>query len=194
MRRLLPALSLLLFPASVLAQSTGQTPATDDSAKVASQRQDRGRLGVEVKELNDELREFFGAPKGRGVLVARVEDGTPAKAAGLQVGDVIQRVNGKDVESAWDVVTAIAGHKKGERIDVDVVRARRDLRLTATLDRDARPAWVEQKAHQFFDRGNPGWHPGFKEMWRAMDDQQDGPATEKRLEALEKRIEALERK
>lgn len=147
-------------------------------------------------EINDELREHFGAPKGRGVLVARVEDGTPAKTAGLQVGDVITRVDGKDVESAWDVVSAVAGHKKGERIDVDVVRAKRDQRLTATLDRDARPAWVEQRAHQFFDRGNPTWHPGYKEMWRSLDEdaRKSFEGAERKLEDLERRIEALESK
>jgi len=79
---------------------------------------------------------------------------------------------------------------------VDVVRAKRDLRLTATLDRDARPAWVEQRARQLFDRGDPSWHPGYREMWRRFDDAagRDGEAVQKRLEDLEKRVEALERK
>jgi hypothetical protein len=42
----------------------------------------RGRLGVFVLGITPELRKHFGVPEDRGVLVARVESGSPAASAG----------------------------------------------------------------------------------------------------------------
>jgi S1-C subfamily serine protease len=185
MTRVLPAvLALVILPAAALAQ-----PATAEPQWLESLRTSRGRLGVEVMELNDELRAFFGAPKGRGVLVARVEDDSPARAAGLEVGDVLQRVDGKDVGSAWDVTSALAGRKKGDKVEVDVVRAKRDLKLFATLARDTRPGWVEQRMLELAD---PSGHLGPRSAWRRFEEPQQ--QTERRLEDLERRVEALEKR
>ena len=53
----------------------------------------RGRIGVYVQPLTEELREHFGAPPDRGVLVARVEPGRPGQRGGLLVGDVLLDAN-----------------------------------------------------------------------------------------------------
>ena len=45
-----------------------------------------GYLGVELVDLTPELREHFGAPRDVGVMVGRVEPGSPAARAGLEVG------------------------------------------------------------------------------------------------------------
>ena len=49
----------------------------------------RGRLGVRIESLNEDLAGALGAPGKQGVLVLEVLDDTPAARAGLRAGDVI---------------------------------------------------------------------------------------------------------
>ncbi len=96
----------------------------------------QGRLGAQVTDMTEELRGFFGAPKDAGILVSKVTPDSPAAKAGVRVGDVIVEVGGKRVEHAWDVLSATAGKKKGDRVEVVIIRKKHRKALTATLDDD----------------------------------------------------------
>jgi predicted metalloprotease with PDZ domain len=50
---------------------------------------DRPMLGIQVVQTTPELREHFGGGVDAGVLVSKVFEGSPAEAAGIQVGDLI---------------------------------------------------------------------------------------------------------
>src|SRR5260370_38337471 len=65
-------------------------------------------VGLSLTELTPELREFFGAPKDSGVLVSSVVENAPAAKAGVRVGDLIPRVNGKPTAGARDLRLATA--------------------------------------------------------------------------------------
>ncbi len=58
--------------------------------------------------MTPDLRQLFGAPEGRGVLVAHEEPDSLAARAGLQVGDVLTSIGGQKIQSADDVVSALA--------------------------------------------------------------------------------------
>jgi S1-C subfamily serine protease len=90
-----------------------------------------------VMSLTPELRKHLGAAEDRGVLVARVEPGTPAAAAGITVGDVIVTVQGRTIGGAADVLTALADVPRYQRVAVDIVRDKQPLSLQATLTNDA---------------------------------------------------------
>jgi serine protease Do len=87
------------------------------------------RLGVEVSDLTDQLAEHFGAESG--VLVASVDDDTPAARAGLQAGDVITRVAGEQVRSTSELRRRLS-ENSGE-VTIDIVRDRRAETLRADI-------------------------------------------------------------
>ena len=60
------------------------------------------RHGLVVESLSPQLADFFGVPRGHGVLVRSVEGGSPAAVAGLRAGDVIIKVNNQDVHDMSD--------------------------------------------------------------------------------------------
>jgi membrane-associated protease RseP (regulator of RpoE activity) len=101
------------------------------------------RLGVAVLQLTPELRTHFGAPDHSGVLVARVEAGSPAAKAGVQVGDVLVDVRGHSIDDAGDVRSALAAVGKGQTASIKLVRERKQLTLTATITSDAPASWIE---------------------------------------------------
>ena len=98
----------------------------------------QGRLGVMVMAVTPELRHFFGVASDRGVLVARVEPGSAAARAGVQVGDVLVRVGPQIVHTGDDVIQALAA-RPGARVRVSVVRQGRPTHLVAVLTAPGQP-------------------------------------------------------
>ena len=93
----------------------------------------RGYLGVELSELTPELRAHFGAPENAGVMVARVVAGSPAEKAGLKIGDIVTSLDGKPVESSWDVRARVRPLAEGAVVPLAVWRDGKSLQLTATV-------------------------------------------------------------
>ena len=94
---------------------------------------DRGFMGVELDDLNDQLGEYFGIEDGEGALVSKVRDDSPAAAAGLMAGDVIVSVDGESVEDSGEVHEAMNDTEPEQEIEVKVVRKGKNKTLKVTL-------------------------------------------------------------
>lgn len=92
-----------------------------------------GYLGVELLALTPELRTHFGAKADEGVMVSKVEAGSPAEKAGLAVGDIIIRFDGRPVSSTFGLTVAVRAKKKGDKVNLDVLRGGRNKSLSAVL-------------------------------------------------------------
>ena len=136
---LLIAAGLAASPLSAAAGPSIEKDATPQYEKFESfaWSTSKGRLGVMVMGLTPELRKHMGAADDRGVLVARVDTGTPAAAAGIRVGDVIVDVQGRTIEDAGDVLAALANIDKGDQVNVQLIRDKKPLTVKATLSSDA---------------------------------------------------------
>lgn len=101
----------------------------------------RGRLGVQVEGLSEQLATYFGVTEG-GVLVAGVTADSPAAKAGVKAGDVITRVNGEAVKDPGDLMEALGEVKGDGVVALDIVRDRKATSLKATIEprRPSRPA------------------------------------------------------
>ena len=89
----------------------------------------RGRLGVDVQELTDQLGEYFGATTG--VLVTRVHDGSAAKTAGLKAGDVITEINGQAVRTTADIQRRLLN--ADGKASVTIIRDRKPMTIDVPL-------------------------------------------------------------
>lgn len=83
----------------------------------------RGWLGVVIQEVNKDLAESFGLDRAAGALVVQVVDGSPAESSGLVSGDIIVKVNGKDVQLSSDLPNLIGRLRAGDTAKLSVVRA-----------------------------------------------------------------------
>ncbi len=100
---------------------------------VATGKAEHARLGVAVQDLTQPLADSFGLARPDGALVSQVVPGSAAAAAGLKVGDVIQRIDGKPMIQAGALSARIAQAVPGERIALNVWRQGKSLEVTATL-------------------------------------------------------------
>ena len=89
----------------------------------------RGTIGVMIQDLTPDLAEALNLDIEHGAVVTRVEEGSPAEAAGLQAGDVIVAVNGAQVESSRELRNAIGLVRVGEEFEVEVRREQRRYRF-----------------------------------------------------------------
>jgi serine protease Do len=92
----------------------------------------RGDLGVEAQDLTPELAKEFNFQRTTGVLVGGVVPNGPAEKAGLEVGDVITRFDGKDVHDARRLKLSVAEIKPGQSVRIEVLRdgSAKPLRVT----------------------------------------------------------------
>jgi len=92
----------------------------------------RGRLGIGIQEVSKELAESFNLGKAQGALVASVEKGSAADKAGIEVGDIILKFDGKVVAESGDLPRMVGSTRPGSKSVVQVWRkgAARDLGVT----------------------------------------------------------------
>jgi serine protease Do len=82
----------------------------------------RGYIGVQIQPVTQDIADSIGLKKASGALIADVTKGGPAAKAGLQSGDAITAVNGKEVTDSRDLARAIADVKPGATADLTVWR------------------------------------------------------------------------
>ncbi len=83
----------------------------------------RGWLGIEVQDVQPLLAAALNLTKPYGALVKNVYSKAPASKAGLQIGDIIRKVNGHQVSSARDALNQIVLLKPGTSIRMTLFRA-----------------------------------------------------------------------
>jgi hypothetical protein len=149
-----------------------------------------GFIGVRPIAMTPELREHFGAPRDAGILVGSLEPGGPAANAGLQVGDIVTKVDGDRIASTDDLVRTVRRRKAGETIRVELLRNRSARSLTVTVSERKRR---QIRRGEVGDRG-PGhrwgwWTPG---PGPTIAPPPDFPELEQRLDDLERKMKELE--
>jgi serine protease Do len=96
----------------------------------------RGRIGVVIQSMDEDLAKALGVDHAHGALVEEVEPGSPADKGGIKSGDVIVAVDGQDVPRSEELPRMVARHAPGTHVKVTVLhdKQKRDVDLTlATL-------------------------------------------------------------
>ena len=93
----------------------------------------RGYLGVEIQPVSQDIAENLGLKSAAGAIVDKVMPGTPAAEAGLKTGDVITKLNGKEVDDASDLTRQVGMLKPGEKVELTYLRDGAEKTAEATL-------------------------------------------------------------
>ncbi len=91
----------------------------------------RGRIGVSIQDLTPDLAEALGIDASFGAVVGSVEDGSPAEQAGIQAGDIIVAVDGREISGSADLRNRIGLSPAGSRVEIAYLRE--GIRQTATM-------------------------------------------------------------
>ncbi|MBL1353205.1 MAG: PDZ domain-containing protein, partial [Zetaproteobacteria bacterium] len=82
----------------------------------------RARLGVMIRDVDEETMQALGLKNKHGALVPQVQSGSAAEKAGIQAGDVIVGVDQAKIRSAHDLPIRIARHHAGDKVMIHLIR------------------------------------------------------------------------
>jgi serine protease Do len=94
----------------------------------------RGRIGVQIQDVNAQFADSFALDRPRGALVTQVIGGGPAEKAGVKSGDVILSVNGKGVERSTQLPSVISAIKPGDTANLEVWRDKGSRTLSVKVE------------------------------------------------------------
>ncbi len=141
-------------------------------------------LGVQAGELTAEWINRNNVRVERGAVVMSVLPNSPAARAGLRMGDVITKFNGKQVTSADDLSRMVRDAGAGKGVELTVMRGQQERTVNAKLG----------TAPMGFAEGMPGRGPGaFRDQeFRYGDTGQIIQRLEEQVRQLEQRVRTLE--
>jgi serine protease Do len=90
-------------------------------------------LGVGTTTVNQMVASWYNLSVNTGALVTDVTSGSPAEAAGLEPGDVITAIDGKEVASAGELVQLINSYQIGQEIEITFWRGQAKDNVSLTL-------------------------------------------------------------
>jgi serine protease DegS len=93
----------------------------------------RGWLGIEVQDITPALAESFHLQNTQGVIVAGILRNGPAAQAGLRPGDVIKKIDDKEITDTKQVMNSIANIKPDAKIKIDIMRQGKAMTLEGTV-------------------------------------------------------------
>lgn len=79
-------------------------------------------LGLAVQNLDARMARYFNLNTGKGVLVRKVEPGSPAISGGIMEGDIILSLGGQDIFSTDDYYMAVKGFASGDLVRINIWR------------------------------------------------------------------------
>ena len=127
----------------------------------AGQAIERGYLGVRIQQLNEDLADSLGIPHNRGEFVQAVEPTGAGARAGLQPGDVVLKVDGKEVSPDQTLSFIVANTPPGKRIPIELVRNGQRLTVNAVVAR--RPTEEQLAQDQSFGQGDQDTDNGYNQ-------------------------------
>ena len=90
-------------------------------------------VGLAPPQVASKLRRAVGLPDADGLLIRDVADDSPAATAGLQQGDLISAVDGKQLTSFDDLFDALSGAGAGATIELTILRGTDERTVSVTL-------------------------------------------------------------
>lgn len=120
---------------------------------IKGQTIERGYLGVRIQPVTTDYADSMGLPHNRGELIQAVEPGKGADLGGVKAGDVVLKVDGKDVTRDQTLSFLVSNVKPGNKIPLEVLRGGQRLTLNVVVSK--RPT-DEELAQQTFDRKKTG--------------------------------------
>ena len=138
------------FPRLFVPESR-KTIVTEPRQKLRLGFETRKYIGVNLRPLNTELAEYFGVKEGKGLLVGEVGEDTPAAKAGLKVGDVLVKADGKELAVNSDLTRILQEKEKGDKIKLEFYRDKKKRSVEVEIAEEERSTLLRFSPEEWED-------------------------------------------
>jgi serine protease Do len=111
---------------------------------IKGQKIEYGWIGLNIQNLNKDLRSYFGVDEKRGVIVVQVIKDSPADNAEIKAGDLILSFDSHTISNVQELTSLISETSPGQDIVIDVIRNGNKKTINLTVGSQARA--VQDKA------------------------------------------------
>jgi serine protease DegS len=101
---------------------------------VETGRVSRGWLGIAGQDITPQLAEAYALQEKSGILISGILEEGPADRAGLQLGDIIIKIDDTPLSSSFEILNLVATKKPGTMIRIYAYRGSQPLELTAKVE------------------------------------------------------------
>ncbi|MDR0928031.1 MAG: Do family serine endopeptidase [Ignavibacteria bacterium] len=101
---------------------------------IATGKVQRGYIGAMVTNVDDKFAKHLGLSKVEGVIVQGLTKGSPAEKAGVEQGDVILKVNDRNVKTVGDLRSAISRYRAGDMVTLTLWRDKKEITKKVKLE------------------------------------------------------------
>lgn len=112
-----------------------------------------GWLGVQVQSLTPELVELFNLPDDKGALIAEVIPDGPAMKGGLRKGDLIRKIDGREIRDSNDLINIVSHLEVGQKVDIIILRNGKEMALNVTIGQRPKEEVLVSRKVPFKEKG-----------------------------------------
>jgi len=133
-----------------------------------------GHIGVTISDVTPENAKFFGGDSAAmGAVVSQVEPDSPGAKAGLQIGDVITKIDGRQVSDSGQLQVEIGLKEPGTKVELTVLRNGNTMTVPVTLEALGKSNDGESAGE---GHGKMRWGLGLENLTPEMRDQLQAPS------------------
>jgi len=134
MRTISKISSVLVVLLTVVGACAAIARAQQEPTKMQSPRNpNAGWLGAKFAPVNDEAMDQLKLETQDGVLIVETIENSPAEAAGLKQGDVLRKIDDKDIKDTDDLRSVMSKTSPGQQVKLGVWREGKMQEIPATL-------------------------------------------------------------
>ncbi|HEX7239509.1 MAG TPA: trypsin-like peptidase domain-containing protein [Longimicrobiaceae bacterium] len=90
-------------------------------------------FGVNYRDIEPELARYYGLPVEEGIIVAQLDPRSPAAQAGIELADIITRIDDTPITRGGDFRRELRERRPGDAVTVTVVRPNGTRRINVRL-------------------------------------------------------------
>ena len=108
----------------------------------------RGSLGLEVQDITSNLAKAFNLSENGGVIITDIELDSPAESAGLQVGDIITKLNHLKIKNHHDFNNQEGLFELNTNIDIGYIRNDKNRQTRTKINNYDRKEFKGKELHK----------------------------------------------
>ncbi len=92
-------------------------------------------IGLRIQTIDEGLAKYYKLKTSKGVIVTKVYSGTPADNAGIEVGDIITRIEGYQINNEGTMQSVFFEFRVGQIIKIDIIRDNNKIEKEMKLEK-----------------------------------------------------------
>ncbi len=112
----------------------------DKVKRIISELKQNGKIdrnfepGMRIQTIDQQIADYYNLVDTRGVIVTQVLPGSPAKKAGIEVGDIITQVESYRINDDQTIIGVFQEFRKGQTITLHIIRDNKPMTVQMKLE------------------------------------------------------------